>query len=78
MEQNNSDLLSSFGNKLKQARKRAGISQEALAERADLDRTYISLLERGLRNPTLECIGKLARSLDTTVAELCSIDKEQS
>ena len=45
-----------FGVTLKVARMEAGVSQEVLAERADCDRTYPSLLERGLRQPT---IGKL-------------------
>jgi transcriptional regulator with XRE-family HTH domain len=42
-----------FGTTLKAVRTNAGISQEVLAERADCDRTYPSLLERGLRQPTI-------------------------
>jgi ribosome-binding protein aMBF1 (putative translation factor) len=41
-----------FGAVLKNARSQQGLSQEALCEGADMDRTYPSLLERGLRTPT--------------------------
>ncbi|MFV4912831.1 helix-turn-helix transcriptional regulator [Microbacterium lacticum] len=47
-------------------------SQEAFAHHVELDRTYISGLERGRRNPTLDVIVKLARGLDTTPSELLS------
>ena len=45
---------------LKEHRKRANISQEKLALECDLDRTFISLMERGLRQPSLTTIFKLA------------------
>jgi transcriptional regulator with XRE-family HTH domain len=45
-------------------------SQEDLAERADLDRTYISGLERGVRNPSLTALVKLGNGLGLTVGEL--------
>lgn len=45
-------------------------SQEAFAHDVGLDRTYISGLERGVRNPTLDVIVKLARRLDVKPAEL--------
>ncbi len=51
----------------------SGITQEALAERAGLHPTYIGLIERGRRNPTLEVCEQLAQALDcklpTLVAE---------
>ena len=47
-----------------------GISQEALAERADLHRTYIADIERGARNVTLKSVEKLARALEVSVATL--------
>ena len=46
------------------------LSQERLAEAAGLDRTYISLLERGLRQPTLETVLRLAEALGTSAATL--------
>ena len=47
-----------------------GISQETLAERAHLDRTYISSIERGKRNPTLQVLGCLAIGLQLPRGEL--------
>lgn len=52
-----------FGAVLRQARIDAGLSQESLALQSGLDRTYISLLERGLRQPTLTSLFALACSL---------------
>jgi transcriptional regulator with XRE-family HTH domain len=60
-----------FAANLRQARTKAGISQEELGERCDLHRTEISLLERAGREPRLATILKLAGSLDTTPGELC-------
>ena len=48
---------------LRTQRGRAGLSQERLGELCDLDRTEISLLERGLRFPRLDTLVKLARAL---------------
>jgi len=46
------------------------LSQEALAERAGLHRTYIGFVERAERNPTLKTMEKLARGLEVSLAEL--------
>lgn len=59
-----------FGISVKSRRNRLGISQEELAERAGLHRTYISDIERGARNVTLESIGKLARALEVSIPGL--------
>jgi transcriptional regulator with XRE-family HTH domain len=59
-----------FGKVLREYRMKAGISQEALALAADLDRTYVSLLERGLRQPTLETLFRLADPLKVTPATM--------
>lgn len=56
-------LVEIFGKILSDYRKEAGLSQEKLAELADYDRTYISLMERGLRQPTLTTIFKLSKAL---------------
>ena len=61
-----------FAVNLRQARTKAGISQEELGERCDLHRTEISLLERAGREPRLATIVKLAGALETTPAELCA------
>jgi transcriptional regulator with XRE-family HTH domain len=56
-------LLKAFGLRLRELRKEHGLSQEKLAELADLHRNYPSLLERGHANPTLLVIAALARAL---------------
>lgn len=48
---------------MREFRHRADLSQEALGYRCDLDRTYVSGIERGVRNPTLEVIWRLADGL---------------
>ena len=52
-----------FGKRLKKLRQKKGLSQESLAFSADLDRTYVSGCERGIRNIGLENIYKLAIAL---------------
>jgi transcriptional regulator with XRE-family HTH domain len=64
------ELLVLFGDQLKNFRKERNISQEELAFRSELDRTYISGLECGKRNPTLKIIVKLALSLNMKPSEL--------
>ena len=59
-----------FGRVLRAARIAHGLSQEALAERADLSRTYPSLLERGLREPTLCVFFRLCTALRQPPAAL--------
>lgn len=59
-----------FGKVLREARHAIGVSQEKLALRAGLDRTYISMLERGLRQPSLVTILLLSSNLDIKASEL--------
>jgi len=59
-----------FGQVLKRARLEKGLSQEKLALLCDLDRTFISLLERGQRQPSLATLISLSRILDVSAAEL--------
>lgn len=61
-----------LGKTVRNLRLRQGISQEELAERADLHRTYIAGIEGGGRNITLRSIDKLARALKVPVADLLS------
>jgi ribosome-binding protein aMBF1 (putative translation factor) len=61
-----------FGGVLKHARHRQGLSQEALSEGANIDRTYPSLLERGLRTPTLPVVIEIAQALGVEPAQLVS------
>jgi transcriptional regulator with XRE-family HTH domain len=56
-------VAKAFGAVLKAARRHVGISQEYLAELADIDRTYPSLMERGLRQPTIGRVIAIAYAL---------------
>jgi transcriptional regulator with XRE-family HTH domain len=53
-----------FGKVLREQRNSRGISQEALALSANVDRTFVSQMERGIRQPTLTTMCKLAAALD--------------
>ena len=68
-------ITRSFGASVKKLRSGLGISQEKLAERAELHRTYIADIERGARNPTLLTIKKLAKGLGISAADLLSETK---
>jgi DNA-binding XRE family transcriptional regulator len=59
-----------FGKVLREYRERNGISQEQLAEAAGLDRSFISLVERGIQSPNIVVLLKLAEVLDVPAAEL--------
>lgn len=58
-----------FGNRLRSLRSAAGLSQEALADKADVDRTYVSSCERGKRNVSLEIMSRMAAALHISPAE---------
>ncbi len=62
-----------FGRAVKTQRARLGLTQEKLAERCGFDRTYISMLERGKRNPSLLNLLKLAKGLRTSVSKLTQV-----
>lgn len=59
-----------FGEVISQLRRNLGLSQEDLADRAGVHRTYISQLERGLKSPTLAVLMKLAAALDVQASEI--------
>ncbi|EIK46379.1 transcriptional regulator, XRE family [Cellvibrio sp. BR] len=63
-------ILKAFGRRIKTIRSEQGISQEQLGQLAELDRTYISGIERGLRNVSLINIERLAAALKVEPAEL--------
>ena len=63
-------IVSIFGNILRKIRVEKNLSQEKLAEYCDISRTYISLLERGLRQPTISSLFKIADALDISPSEL--------
>jgi transcriptional regulator with XRE-family HTH domain len=64
------NLLNQFGERVRAYRKKAGISQEALADRCGLDRTYIGGIERGERNVSLRNIATIAHALGVVISEL--------
>lgn len=59
-----------FGRRVRARREELGLTQEELAHRASINRTYIGSLETGQRNPSLDTIARLAAALDTDAAEL--------
>ncbi|MCZ4301351.1 helix-turn-helix domain-containing protein [Microbacterium oxydans] len=59
-----------FGARVRELRNEKGWSQEDFAHRANLDRTYVSGIERGTRNPTLDIIHRLAETLDVSPSAL--------
>jgi len=63
--------LKKFGDNVRAQREAQALSQEQLAERADLDRTYISGIERGVRNLSLLNVVRLAKALRISTASLC-------
>lgn len=71
------DIRKRFGSQVRQIRRSLGWSQEELASRVGLDRTYISGVERGERNPGLVNIVRLARALDVPVKELFKVINEE-
>jgi len=61
--------LTAFGLAVRQAREAKGLTQERLAERADLDSTYISGIERGVRNVNLLSLVRVAKGHGTSLAK---------
>jgi transcriptional regulator with XRE-family HTH domain len=63
--------LTAFGRNVARLRDERGLSQDKLAEKADLDRTYISGIERGVRNPGIKIVLRIAKALNVSLTELC-------
>lgn len=63
-------LLVRFGQKIRQERLKQRLSQEQLAEKAELHRTYIGMIERGEKNITLNNISKISSALGIKIAVL--------
>ena len=64
-------VLAALGQNVRRRREARELTQEKLAEKAGLDPTYISGIERGLRNPGIKNVAKLAKALGLSTAELC-------
>lgn len=67
------DLLKIFGNAVAKKRRQLEMSQEKLAEITGLHRTYIGMLERGERNPTLVTIARFSKGLKLEAHELLKL-----
>ena len=65
-----SSLCRAFGAAVRARREELDLSQEELGFRSGLDRTYVSGIERGVRNPTLKIVGRLAKALGTRASKL--------
>ena len=65
-----SPLAKRFGIAVRKQRMAGGLSQENLAERARLHPTYVSMVERGVRNPTLDVAARLAKALKVSLPRL--------
>ncbi len=64
------DIKEKFGKQVKKLRLEKGLSQEALALLADLDRTYIPSIEKGERNVSITVIEKIANALNVKISIL--------
>ena len=64
------EYLKMFAKRVKTLREAQGLSQEKLAEKSELHRTYIGMVERLERNPSLICIYKIANGLGVHITEL--------
>lgn len=73
-----SKVTLNFGLALRECRQRAGLSQEDLALESELDRTYISMLERNIKAPTLTTLIKLAEALSVSPTALLSLAENGS
>lgn len=69
-QQEKEKMQSKFGERLAELRNSKKITQENFAFEVGVDRTYISYLERGKRNPSLYMLARLAKALHSTVSEL--------
>jgi transcriptional regulator with XRE-family HTH domain len=63
------DIKFKIGQRLKELRKKFGLSQESLAYKAEVDRTYVTDVENGRRNVSVEILERLIRALDVSIAE---------
>ena len=69
-----SSIQRKLGVKIRERRLDLGMTQDDLGEKTGLDRTYISGIERGLRNPALKNLGKLSKALKISIDQLMKFD----
>lgn len=71
------DIGSAFGRVLRQKRQEAGLTQEQLALEANVQRNYVSLIERGINQPTIVVLFKLASALKCSPSTLILLVEEE-
>ena len=64
------DIRKKFGNRVRAQRLKMNLSQEELAHEADSNRTYISDVERGTRNPSIIVVERIAKVLNKSIGDL--------
>jgi len=64
------DIKKKFGKKIKELRLEKGLSQEAFAHLANIDRTYISSIEKGERNVSIVIVERIAKALSEKISNL--------
>lgn len=67
-----------LSNNIKRIRKEQGISQEKLALKAEIDRSYMSEVERCMANPSIEALLKIGNALEVTPSELLQLGKKKT
>lgn len=70
------EAMKSFGKAVRFYRNKLGLSQEALADRAQLDRSYMSQIERGIKNATLNSIWRISKALEVKPSDLLYLTEE--
>jgi len=71
------DKKERLGARIREIRKRRKLSQEMLAERAGISAQYVSNIERGKENPTLDLLLRLADALKVSLGEMCDFETEE-
>ena len=71
----NTKIHENFGEMVRKKRRQAELSQEELAEKLGIHRTYMSFIERGIRNPSLLMVFKISRALKIKLPDLFEFDK---
>src|SRR3954468_20176905 len=69
-------LMKAFGKAVRFYRNKLGFSQESLADRAQLDRSYMSQIERGIKNATLNSIWRISQALEVKASELLALTEQ--
>ncbi len=67
-----------LGRRIREIRKQRKLSQEALAEKAGISAQYVSNIERGKENPTLDLLFRLAHALKVSLGEMCDFEAPET